>query len=46
MNARQSLVPAEGFRKDRSVQRGPYLDRMKRFRETSTTSSSRQGVPA
>ena len=29
MNARQSLVPAEGFRKDRSVQRGPYLDRMK-----------------
>ena len=31
MNARQSLVPAERFREDRSVQRGPYLDRMKRL---------------
>ena len=37
---------SEGFREDGRIQGGLYSDRMKRFRETYTTSNSWQGVPA
>ena len=40
------LLATEGFREDKWIQRDIYSERMKVFRETSTTSSSRRGLPA